>query len=172
DPRAVAALMRHACIPAPLTVYQGVYKLLPAHILSVSQSDEPELICYWDLRQTATDGRQHIDNRPHEELVAELDLLLRDAVQRQMVSDVPLGAFLSGGIDSSTVVALMQAQSNRRVHTFSIGSAEAGFDEAKDAQRVARHLGTEHTELYVTEEQVTQAILRLPTLYDEPFSDS
>ena len=172
DPRAVAAYMRHACVPAPLTIYQGVYKLPPAHILSVDQKGEPAVSSYWNLLDVAADGQRHIDSRPESELADELESLLRDSVLRQMVSDVPLGAFLSGGIDSSTVVALMQAQSARPVHTFSIGSQDSRYNEASHAQRVAQHLGTEHTELIVDPVSARAVVDRLPEIYDEPFADS
>jgi asparagine synthase (glutamine-hydrolysing) len=172
EPGAVAAFMRHACIPAPLSIFQGVYKLPPAHILCVAPNGEPSLSRYWDLRGVAADGQRHIDGRPRSELADELEQLLRDAVLRQMVSDVPLGAFLSGGIDSSTVVALMQAQSSRRVHTFSIGSRDERYNEASYARQVARHLGTEHTELMVEPAAARAVVERLSDIYDEPFADS
>ena len=172
DPQAAVAFMRHACVPAPLTICHGVRKLPPAHILSVEQGQEPQLFCYWDLLQVAGENQRRIDNRPVSEIADELDELLRDAVIRQMVSDVPLGAFLSGGIDSSTVVALMQAQSGKRVHTFSIGSQNEAYDEANQAKLVAQHLGTEHTELIFDPEIARAVVERLPDIYDEPFADS
>jgi asparagine synthase (glutamine-hydrolysing) len=172
DPRAVSAFMRHACVPAPLTIYQGVHKLLPAHMLTVEQGGEPKLSCYWNLLEKAEEGQSHVDNRPENELADELEALLCDSVVRQMVSDVPLGAFLSGGIDSSTVVALMQAQSKNKVHTFSIGSQNETYNEASYARSVAQHLGTEHTELIVDPKMSRAVVDRLPDIYDEPFADS
>ena len=171
DPQAAVAFMRHACVPAPLTICQGVRKLPPAHILAVEQGQEPKISCYWDLLEVAGENQRRMDRRPDIEIADELDDLLRDAVIRQMVSDVPLGAFLSGGIDSSTVVALMQAQSGRRVHTFSIGSQIEAYNEANHAKRVAQHLGTEHTELIVDPKMARAVVERLSDIYDEPFAE-
>jgi|NGEPerStandDraft_6_1074524.scaffolds.fasta_scaffold04968_5 asparagine synthase (glutamine-hydrolysing) len=172
DHQAVAAFLHSACVPSPLTIYRGIHKLMPAHILSVSPDGAPTTACYWDIRAISIDGQHHLDQRPDEELTDELEQLLLDAVGRQMVADVPLGAFLSGGIDSSTVVALMQAQSNQPVRTFSIGFKEKKYSEADHAQRVAAHLQTQHTELIVEAETTRATIARLPDIYDEPFADS
>jgi asparagine synthase (glutamine-hydrolysing) len=172
EPRAVAAFLRSACIPAPLTIYRGVHKLLPAHILSVKAGGEPTAHRYWNLQEIAAAGQRNLSDRSESELIDELERLLRDAVGRQLVSDVPLGAFLSGGIDSSTVVAMMQAQSAKPAHTFSIGFRDQKFNEADHARRVAEHLGTQHTELVVEPETARAVIHRLPDIYDEPFADS
>ncbi len=172
DPQAVAAFLRAGCVPAPLSIYRDVHKLAPAHILCASAGRSPDVSCYWDLRTIAADGQRHLDRRSEPELADELDALLRDAVQRQLVSDVPLGAFLSGGIDSSTVVALMQARSNRAARTFSIGFREESFNEADHARRVATHLHSEHTELIVEPSAALDLIQHLPDIYDEPFADS
>lgn len=173
DRNALALLMRHNYIPAPHSIYVGVRKLLPGALLVVSArnpSAEPHR--YWDGRQVVADGLAHPFAGSPEEAVDELDRLLGDAVSRQMMADVPLGAFLSGGVDSSTIVSIMQARSSRPVKTFTIGFHEKGFNEAEHAKAVARHLGTDHTELYVTPQQALEVIPRLPALYDEPFSDS
>lgn len=175
DRDALALYLRHNYIPAPYSIYRGVRKLPPGTMLWVEADGagapgEPEP--YWSAKEMAERGVADPFRGSAEEAVAELEALLRDAVGLRMVADVPLGAFLSGGIDSSTIVALMQFQSNRPVKTFSIGFHETGYNEAEHAKVVARHLGTDHTELYVTPEEAMSVIPRLPALYDEPFSDS
>ncbi len=175
DRGAVALLLRHNCIPAPYTVYCGARKLTPGSILTVrpgaiAGADEP--VAYWSARAVANAGVADPLSLSREGAASALDDLLRDAIGLQMVADVPLGAFLSGGVDSTTVVALMQAQSARPVRTFSIGFDVEAFNEAEHARQVARHLGTEHTELYVTEQDARDVIPLLPGIYDEPFSDS
>lgn len=178
DRDALTLFLRHNYIPAPYSIYKRIHKLPPGTILSLSvdgrQRDEEgiSLVPYWLAKEVAEQGVQQPFRDSEQEAVEELDRLLRDAVKLRMEADVPLGAFLSGGIDSSTVVALMQAQSPRPVNTFSIGFHESGYNEAEDAKRVAHRLGAEHTELYVTPEEAMAVIPRLPSLYDEPFSDS
>jgi asparagine synthase (glutamine-hydrolysing) len=172
DRDAAAAYLRFAYVPAPHTIYRGVRKLPPGTILTARPDREPEVAAYWTLEAVARAGQDARYAGGEEEAVEQLDALLGDAVRRRMVADVPLGAFLSGGIDSSTVVALMQAGSSRPVRSFSIGFREAGFDEAPQAAAVARHLGTDHTELYVSPEHALDVIPRLPEIYDEPFADS
>jgi asparagine synthase (glutamine-hydrolysing) len=170
---AVSLQLRHNYIPTPYSIYEGVAKLAPGSLLEVSmQQREPKVWEYWSGARTAVYGTANPFSGSAEQAVDELEVLLKDAVRQQMVADVPLGAFLSGGVDSSTIVALMQAQSSRPVRTFSIGFHEEGYNEAEHAKAVAKYLGTEHTELYVTDEQALAVIPSLPTLYDEPFSDS
>ncbi|MBM3275599.1 MAG: asparagine synthase (glutamine-hydrolyzing), partial [Candidatus Sericytochromatia bacterium] len=177
DRGAVALYMRHTYVPAPYSIYTGIAKLLPGHVLSLPLSgggrrDTPPSRPYWSAKEVAEAGvRQPFEGTP-DEAVETLDRLLRDAVALRMEADVPLGAFLSGGVDSSTVVALMQAQSSRPVKTFTIGFHEQGYNEATHAKAVAGHLGTDHTELYVTSAEARAVIPLLPTIYDEPFSDS
>ncbi|MEX2162773.1 MAG: asparagine synthase (glutamine-hydrolyzing) [Sulfuricaulis sp.] len=178
DRNALALFMRHDYIPAPHSIYEGVSKLLPGTILSLSRDpvrDAKEScrpVAYWSVRDVAGRGMGNRYGGSSTEAVNELETLLKDSVKQQMVADVPLGAFLSGGVDSSTVVALMQAQSSRPVKTFTIGFEEEGYDEAMYANAVAHHLGTEHTELYVTPDQAMSVIPDLPQMYDEPFADS
>lgn len=165
--------MRHNYIPAPYSIYQGIYKLLPGTWLQVSRTQrEPKIKTYWSGVDISHQGKASPFTGSPEEAVSALENLLKDAIGQQMMADVPLGAFLSGGIDSSTVVALMQAQSSQPIKTFSIGFHEELYNEAAHAKAVAKHLGTDHTELYVTPDECMQVIPRLPTLYDEPFADS
>jgi asparagine synthase (glutamine-hydrolysing) len=171
DRAALAAYLRLGYLPAPYTIYRGVSKLAPGTILTVAATGAPELRSFWSLADVARQGQASRIGLSEEEAADRLDALLGDAVRRRMVADVPLGAFLSGGIDSSTVVALMQKNSARPVRSFSIGFREAGYDEAPHAAAVARHLGTDHTELYVSPEHAREIIPRLPEIYDEPFAD-
>ncbi len=171
---ALHAYMRHSYVPAPLSIYREVEKVPPGSMLILAPGAEPRIKAYWDLREVARRGVEAAsrETRSIEDATDELEKAMRAAVLARMRSDVPLGAFLSGGIDSSTVVALMQAQSNRPVKTFTIGFDEASFDEAKFARGVAEHLRTDHTELYVEPGHALDIIPRLPDLYDEPFADS
>jgi asparagine synthase (glutamine-hydrolysing) len=170
---AIVLLLRHNYIPTPYSIYKGIAKLEPGCLLTVSlKCAEPSVTRYWSEAQVAVSGVANIFTGNATQAVDELEILLKDSVHQQMMADVPLGAFLSGGIDSSVVVALMQAQSSRPVKTFTIGFNEKGYNEAVHAKAVAQHLGTEHTELYVTPEQAMAVIPFLPDLYDEPFADS
>ena len=171
DPGAVAAYLRHSCVPAPGAIYREVGKLLPAERLEVTPNEIKRRI-YWDLPAIAKRRQAGVAQPAFNDVVEELDTLLGDAVRRQMVSDVPLGAFLSGGIDSSTVVALMSRSPGRAVKTFSIGFHEKGYNEADHARAVAKHLGTDHTELMLSAAEAQAVIPQLPTMYDEPFADS
>src|SRR6185295_17279373 len=147
---AVAAYMRHNYIPAPHTIYEGVQKLEPGCVLTLPWGKEPTIARFWNARTVATDGLANQLRGSDSELTDQLEVLLKDAVKRRMVADVPLGAFLSGGIDSSTVAALMKAANAGPVRTYTIGFELPGFDEAVHSAAVARHLGIDHTELTVT----------------------
>jgi asparagine synthase (glutamine-hydrolysing) len=172
---ALALLLRYNCIPAPHSIYRGVFKLPPGSLLTLparpAEGDE-RVEPYWSLREVAEHGLAHPIEADERGATDVLEDVLRRAVGQQMVSDVPLGAFLSGGVDSSVVVALMQAQSRERVKTFSLGFREAAYDESAHAARVAAHLGTDHTEMIVTPADAQAVIPLLPTIYDEPFADS
>ncbi|MCG2733741.1 MAG: asparagine synthase (glutamine-hydrolyzing) [Pseudodesulfovibrio aespoeensis] len=172
DRGALSLYFRHNYIPAPHSIYQGVRKLEPGSILRVQPGGEPSVIRYWSADEVWDRGLQAPFAGSMDEGAERLHDLLADAVGLRMISDVPIGAFLSGGIDSSLVVALMQAQSSRPVKTFSIGFREQEFDEAHYAKAVAAHLGTDHTELYVTAEDMLSVIPLLPKIWDEPFADS
>lgn len=175
DTSALTLFMRFGYVPAPASIYVGVRKLRPGCMLSIDPA-RPELdiepVEYWSLREAAERGAAQPFDGSDRDAVDALEALLTAAVGQQMVADVPLGAFLSGGVDSSTIVALMQAQSRRPVRTFTIGFHEKGFDEAIHAKAVARHLGTDHTELYVTPRETIEVVPMLPHMYDEPFADS
>src|SRR3984893_17235469 len=173
DPDAVAAFLRFGYVPAPHSIYRGVHKLEPGMTLTLGNDGAPRLERYWDLQQAAAGVRLDATSEADQaNLLSELERTLRRAVRNEMVSDVPLGAFLSGGVDSSLVTALMQAESPRPLKTFTIGFTADGFDEARQAKLVAAHLGTEHTELYVEDRAAREIIPSLPTWYDEPFADS
>lgn len=174
DRNALALYMRYNNVPAPWSIYQGIKKLPPAHFVVIrdagQQVSEPH--CYWNLAEIAEQGVATPAKGDAVALVDELDTLLRDSVKSRMAADVPLGAFLSGGFDSTIVAALMQAQSTQPIKTFTIGFHKQSYNEAVHAKAVARHLGTNHTELYVTPEEAIAVIPRLPSIWDEPFSDS
>lgn len=175
DRNVLTLMFRHNYIPSPYSIFKGIYKLLPGTILSFRPNDKgknPHSITYWSLKEVVKQGLAEPYSGTQDEAIEYLEFLLRDAIKMRMVADVPVGAFLSGGIDSSTLVALMQEQSVRPVKTFSIGFHEQQYNEAVHAKAVARCLGTDHTELYVTTEHAMEVLPKLPTLYDEPFSDS
>jgi asparagine synthase (glutamine-hydrolysing) len=168
DRGAQAAFLRFATVPAPRSIYRNVFKLEPGTVLTVGPTGEPRAERFWDARTVAMQPKPPRDPAEAESALHDL---LKDAVTRRMVADVPLGAFLSGGVDSSMVVALMQSASPRPVRTFTIGFNEASFDEAPHARAVAKHLGTEHTELILDAARARDVIPKLPDLYDEPFAD-
>lgn len=177
DRGALALYLRHSYVPAPYSIYAGVHKLPAGTLLTLRCHDGrtgelPQPRAYWSMREVAERGERNRFAGTDQEAATELDRLLRGAVAGQMIADVPLGAFLSGGVDSSSVVALMQAQSIRPVRTFTIGFHEQDYNEAEHAATVARHLQTDHTELYVTPGEAMAVIPRLADLYDEPFGDS
>ena len=177
DREALGLMMRHNCIPAPYTIFRNVCKVTPGHAVTIVADADGQVRLaadsqYWSARDSAFRSMEAPFAGSDHEAVEAFGELLRKSVRRQMVADVPLGAFLSGGIDSSTIVTAMQAESNRPVKTFSIGSHEPAYNEAYHAAAVAHHLGTDHTEFYVTADEAMSVIPLLPRLYDEPFADS
>ncbi len=175
DRDAIAMLLQHCYIPAPFSIYRGVQKLPPGTTLEVGAATTPDSgtpVPYWEMEEAVRRGVEHPFQGSKDDATDALERLLRDSVRLQMEADVPLGAFLSGGIDSSLVVALMQSQSSQPIRTFSIGFHEQQYNEAHFAKQVAEHLGTEHTEHYVTPQEALAVIPQLPELYDEPFADS
>ena len=172
DRDVLALFMRHGYVPSPHSIYKGIRKLEPGCILTLASPNETAGVRrYWSAMEIAKAGVASRMEMGEQEAVEELEHRLADAVRLRMIADVPLGAFLSGGIDSSTVVALMQAQSSRPVKTFTIGFQEEDYDEATHAKAIAKHLRTDHTELYVTPQQARDVIPLLPAIYDEPFAD-
>lgn len=172
DPSSVTSFLRFGYVPAPHCIYRGVRKLMPGEHVAFSAGGDCITRRYWSVADAALRGIESPLDVSDEEAVAQLSRLLADAVSRQMLADVPLGAFLSGGIDSSAVAGLMVAAGRGPVRTFSIGFPEFGFDESKDAAAVASHLGTEHTELVVHASDALGVVPQLAEMYDEPFADS
>ena len=178
DRNVLCLYLRYCYIPTPYSIYKDIYKLLPGHYIQFpffqSHADLRSVkpISYWNLAEVVSKGATNPFIGNDEDAITALDKQLRNAIALQMVADVPLGAFLSGGVDSSAIVALMQAQSTRPVKTFSIGFNEAGYNEAGYAKAVAQHLGTDHIEQYVSPQEARQVIPQLGRIYDEPFADS
>jgi asparagine synthase (glutamine-hydrolysing) len=170
--KALALLLQYNYIPAPHSIYQNIHKLPTGSFLEINSGFDYKITNYWSISSVAEYGQKHLFNGREADAQAELERLIFQSIDGQMLADVPLGAFLSGGIDSSTIVALMQRNTGRPVKSFTIGFQEAGYNEAEYAHAVAKHLGTEHTELYVSSEQAMAVIPQLPEIYDEPFADS
>ncbi|MBS8273466.1 asparagine synthase (glutamine-hydrolyzing) [Thalassospira tepidiphila] len=169
----LASYLRHSYIQGPGSIHKGVNKLRPGSIVTIEPSSgKTESQFFWEMCEVVQSGYQNPFEGNEKDVVDELEALLSDSVRRQMVSDVPVGAFLSGGIDSSTVVALMQANSDRPVKTFSIGFDEVDYNEARHASAVAKHLGTDHSEWYMTSQDALDVVPKLANMFDEPFADS
>ena len=171
---ALALQMRHKYIPAPYTIYDGVYKLLPGHYLELpvnGSRQEARLNQYWSLEESCKKNDLCNFENFGPKAISQLEELLLTSVQGQMLSDMPFGAFLSGGLDSSLIVAMMQALSPNPVKTFTIGFEETAYDESQHAKKIAGYLGTEHYDLIVSPKEAMDIIPKLPSIYDEPFSD-
>ncbi|HVV60650.1 MAG TPA: asparagine synthase (glutamine-hydrolyzing), partial [Pseudolabrys sp.] len=172
DPQSVGSFLRYGYVPAPHSIFRDVQKVMPGEAVAIDAQGIVTRRRYWSIDDVAADGAVDPFKGSESEAAAELDALLSDAIAGQMMSDVPLGAFLSGGIDSSTVAALMVKARRGPVRTFSIGFPEFGYDESAQARAVARHLGTEHHELTVTAADALGVVPKLAEMYDEPFADS
>lgn len=173
DRESLTLYLRFCYVPDPRSIFTGIHKLTPGTLLEVDEHGQHgEPVHYWSAEELISTSRSTMFSGTDAEAIDALERVLGDAVAAQMVADVPLGAFLSGGVDSSLIVALMQKRSSRPIRTFTIGFAEGAYDESPHAKAVAKHLGTDHTELIVTPEQTMQAIPRMPLIYDEPFGDS
>ena len=169
----LANYFRYGYIAAPYSIYENIYKLQPGKYLEIKMPfDRYQINTYWSMQETAVYGQQHLFRGSEEEAAEELEHLLKEAIRGQMAADVPVGAFLSAGIDSSTVVSLMQSLSDRKVRSFTIGMWDKSFNEADIAKKIASHLGTEHTELYITEDDARNVISELAGMFGEPFADS
>lgn len=173
DTKVLQIYFIHGYIPAPYSIYQDIYKLDAGCMLEIDAPyQKPQISTYWSVREAARYGQEHPFQGSRQEAADELERLLKASIKDQMVADVPVGAFLSAGIDSSTIVALMQAQSNQKVRSFTIGMNDPKYNEATFAKEIAKHLGTEHTELYITEEDAKAVIPKLAWMFAEPFADS
>ncbi|MBD5546112.1 MAG: asparagine synthase (glutamine-hydrolyzing) [Lachnospiraceae bacterium] len=166
----------HGYIPAPYSIYEGIYKLEAGTTLKIklpfNNLKDAEIQPYWSIKETARKGQQNLFKGSVVEAADELERLLKESISEQMIADVPVGAFLSAGIDSSTVVALMQSLHKGKVKSFTIGMEEKDYNEAVYAKEIAKHLGTDHTELYITEEDAKAVIPKLADMFGEPFADS
>ncbi|MBR5110233.1 MAG: asparagine synthase (glutamine-hydrolyzing) [Clostridia bacterium] len=173
DRDALAAFLLYKFVPAPMSIYKRIYKLPAGKILTLrAPFREPEITDYWSMVQTARYGEAHPFTGSYEEAKTQLEALLTDSIREQMVADVPVGAFLSGGIDSPLVVSLMQKLSSKPVKTFTIGYDDPRINEAQFAKEIAQHLGTDHSELFLTEKEMKELIPTLPYYFSEPLSDS
>ncbi len=163
----------HGYIPAPYSIYEGIYKLEPGTILKIKYPfNKWETITYWSMKEAAYKGQKDLFQGSFQEAADELERLLKESISEQMVADVPVGAFLSAGIDSSTIVALMQSLNKGKVKSFTIGMEEKDYNEAVYAKEIAQHLGTEHTELYITDKDAREVVPKLGEMFGEPFADS
>lgn len=172
DRNAIAQFLRYGYIHAPHSIFENVYKLMPGTMLHINNDGKSQIHTYWDAKEKMLAGQKNTYVESENVLVEMTHNLLKDAVKRRMVADVPLGAFLSGGIDSSLVAALMQSQSIEKIRTFSIGFDETSYDEAPFAKAIAERLGTDHTEHYMEPKDAWDVIPQLDAMYDEPFADS
>ncbi len=172
DNYAVAMYFRYSYIPEPRSIYKNIQKLTPGTILKISSSGEATSIIYWSLEDVVNEGLNNPFGGTENEATSKLDVVLNNTISDQQISDVPIGAFLSGGIDSTLVTAIMQSQSNTRINTFTIGFTEKKYNEAGYAKNIAKYLNTNHHEMYLDSKDIISAIPAMSLIYDEPFADS
>ena len=172
DRGALTQFLRFGYVPAPSSIYEGINKAIPGTVLTIDRDRRERCTVYWSARTVAESGTASRFKGSVRDATLELERLLTDAVSHQMIADVPLGAFLSGGVDSSTVVSFMQSQSSHRVRTFTVGFREEAYDEAAHARAVAHHIGTDHTQIVITSDEARSLIPGMANIYDEPFADS
>ena len=171
DKNALATYIYRGHIPAPFCIYENVHKLLPGHILKISKDFKISTSSYWSLTDVYLNNKHYFDHMSDQEVINNFDELLKDAIRKRMISDVPLGAFLSGGIDSSLVVAIMQELSSSPIKTFSIGYKDKAYSESEFAKAIAEYIGTDHSTLIVEPNDVVALVPELPLVYDEPMCD-
>ena len=172
DRDSLALYLRYNTIPAPYSIYKGIYKLKPGQILTLDSSKNIKKDCYWTVSDVSVNDQHQPFKGTTKEAIRGLENTLLTSIDNQMISDVQLGAFLSGGVDSSTIVALMQSISNKPIKTFTIGFDATEFNEAIYAKKVAKHLKTDHTEVYLGDKSALDIIPNIFNIYDEPFADS
>ena len=169
--------MTYSCIHAPDSIYKNIFKLEAGHFLELSLENLtnkilPKSVPYWSLSEITNQGASNYFEHSFEDISTELEKLITDVVKKQMIGDVPVGSFLSGGVDSSLITSLMQKHSSRQIQTFTIGYKNEDFNEAKNAKKISDYLGTKHNELQVSENDAIFAATNMFSIYDEPFSDS
>ena len=173
DLSALSLYFKHNYVPSPYSIYKGINKLTPGTFITINLKTSREKIeNFWNFNNVVNKKLNFKDSKSSDEVINKLELLITDSIKSQLISDVPLGAFLSGGIDSSLIVSLMQSISSQPIKTFTIGFKDDNFNEAKYAKKIAKHLGTDHNELYVTSKDALNVIPYLHKIYDEPFADS
>lgn len=172
DQKAIQLLLKFNYIPNPHSIYKDIYKLEPGHFISIEKNKSIQKKHYWSISDKQSHGTNNILNIPENEAIDNLESLLKNSIEKRMIADVPLGVFLSGGVDSSVVTALMQSISKKPINSFSIGFHEKEFDEAPHAKEVAQYIGTNHHELYISSQEALDVIPKIPQFWDEPFADS
>ena len=173
DRASVSQFIRYSFVPSPKTIYKQIKKLQPAHYIKITNNGEriSDPVCFWDVNNVYQ-NKHNFSNFSQLEILDNSEKLIKNSVNLRMLADVPVGAFLSGGIDSSYIVALMQSLTDKKIKTFSIGNIDKNYDEAPTANKIAKHLGTDHEHLYIDKNYIQDIIPKIPEVYDEPFADA